>query len=125
VTMRNGARHEGRAITNDDTRLVIETEEKRMVLCKRAVHDVDHPGNGAAILGLIMVAGGAAIVTADALVENEEGDIGAAPDPTFFGLGLATAGAVVASVGGRRWLDARAATGWPPDRDVSAEPCQE
>jgi hypothetical protein len=121
VTMRDGTVHEGRPVASDQTRLAMENKQGRFVLCKNKIEDIDHPGDFEAIGGVLLVAGGIALTAATVIADRRSDMPSIGP---YFGLAHIIAGTVLALRGGRRWLDAKETTGWPPsDSRVLDEPC--
>jgi hypothetical protein len=59
ITLRDGQLVEGQIIAGDRNSLYLDTGEAEITVPRSRIADVDHPGNGAAITGIIVAAYGA------------------------------------------------------------------
>lgn len=59
ITLQDGRLVEGQIIASDRNSLYLDTGEAELTVPRSRIVDVDHPGNGAAITGLILAAYGA------------------------------------------------------------------
>ena len=123
VTLRDGTERRGRTVGNDETRIILGERGRRIVICKRAVEDVDHAGNGAAFTGLAVFTAGAALLATPELVgDGGGGNLGF--DYRFAAVLLMAGGAALGLSGLRIWHGSTERTGWPPPDDALQKPCE-
>jgi hypothetical protein len=59
ITLQNGRLAEGQIIAGDRNSIYLDTGEAELTVPRDRIADVDHPGNGAAITGILLTAYGA------------------------------------------------------------------
>ena len=125
LTLRDGETVSGRPLANDATTVEVQTSHGRYKVCKRAIADADHAGNGAVYAGLLLAAAGTALAYAAARSAHPHDAWGDGSGFVSAGVVMAVGGLAIGLGGLGQFIASKNATGLPPSGDRPPKDCKQ